>query len=266
MMKKHFCVITILVALLIAITFSGSDSYAKTPDGTWISRSGLWWFRYSNNEYAKNEYIDGYWMDRDGLYNSAWNGSWASDSNGWWFQSGSWYPSNQWLKIDGSWYYFKADGYMASGEWAGDYYLSKDGTLATEKWIGKYYVGSDGAWVSDKEYPEDFTAAVNSAKVSTKDGQNYDMGKLLSYFGFQGTQGGYVKGNMCINPIDFENPKIVELKLDNNYYKINAASNGEYVFGKYSLTTNDMMNIYNFIKNNDTDNLEVQNNPHKPTT
>ena len=78
--------------------------------------------------------------------------------------------------------------------------------------------------------------------------------------------GGYVKGNMCINPIDFENPKIVELKLDNNYYKINAASNGEYAFGKYSLTTNDMMNIYNFIKNNDTDNLEVQNNPHKPTT
>ena len=174
-MKKHFCVITILAALLIAITFSDSDSYAKTPDGTWISRSGLWWFRYSNNEYAKNEYIDGYWMDRDGLYNSAWNGSWASDANGWWFQSGSWYPSNQWLKIDGEWYYFKADGYMAVNELVDGYYVDASGKMTSSSGST-----SNGAhthtWVCTKDAWDE--------KVLVKDAwdeQVYDHDECVGY-------------------------------------------------------------------------------------
>ena len=261
-MRKHFCALALLITVVIASVFVSVDSYAKTPDGKWINRGNLWWFRYSDNEYAKNEYIDGYWMDKDGLYNSAWNGSWTSDATGWWFQSGSWYPTNQWLKIDGVWYYFRADGYMASNEWAGEYYLQKDGTLATDKWIGKYYVGSDGAWVKDQAYPDDFTEAVNKSKENAKEGKQYDMDTFLKYFGFQGTKDGFVKDSMRINPIENEDPKIVELSIDNKYYKIKSTPNAEYGFGKYSLTTNDMMLLYNFIKNQDTDLLEVQNNPY----
>ena len=262
-MKKHFCKKLLIGAVLLSTIICGKDSFAKTPEGKWKSAGSLWWFQYSNGDYAKNEYIDGYWMDRNGLYNAAWNGDWATDGKGWWFQSGSWYPTNQWLKIDGLWYYFKADGYMASGEWAGNYYLQKDGTLATSKWIGKYYVGEDGAWVQDQAYPEDFTAAVNSAKKA--DGK-YDFNKFLTYFGFQGAQAGHSKGDLLIKSITFENPKIMELWNKDKYYKFNLKTSGDYNFGEYSLTTEDMLNIYFFIKDQNVEPFEIQNNPHKPTT
>ena len=113
----------ISVAMIISL-FSFSSEAAG---GTWKQSGGGWWYEYADGSYAQSEYIDGYWLNSSGWYDSAWNGSWTCNSSGWWFESGSWYPSNQWLKIDGSWYYFKADGYMAVNEWIGDYFLGADG-------------------------------------------------------------------------------------------------------------------------------------------
>ena len=125
-------IISILVAIMFVIPSISFTSEAAS--GTWKQSGGRWWYQYSDGSYAHSEYIDGYWLDSAGWYDASWNGSWKHNSKGWWFQSGSWYPASQWLKIDGSWYYFKSSGYMACNEWIGD-----------------YYVGSDGAWVSGKK-------------------------------------------------------------------------------------------------------------------
>lgn len=74
-------------------------------------------------------------------------GSWQRDAKGWWFryEDGSW-PSSRWEKIQSAWYYFGAEGYMASG-WLNEggkwYYLgdANDGKMKTG-WLelgGKWY-------------------------------------------------------------------------------------------------------------------------------
>lgn len=103
---------------------------------------------------------------------------WMQDSVGWWYRNadGSW-PKNQWKKIGSQWYFFKTDGYMATGwimsgsSW---YYLggASDGAMKTGwvesggKWyylsaaadhtlgmmlsnttVGSYRLGADGAWI-----------------------------------------------------------------------------------------------------------------------
>ncbi len=63
-----------------------------------------------------------------------------------------------WKKIDSVWYYFGADGVMATKKWvsySGDwYYFNADGTMATNKWVAYsgdwYYFGSNGIMVTNK--------------------------------------------------------------------------------------------------------------------
>lgn len=148
-MKRKF-LSTIIATTIISASINPIIINAKA-NGTWIESNNNWWYSYADGSYAKSEYIDGYWLDESGWYDSTWNGHWSSDSIGWWYESNNWYPTNQWLKIDGDWYYFKSDGYMACNEWVGNYYIQSDGTMATNMWIGDYYVGSDGAWVPNKQ-------------------------------------------------------------------------------------------------------------------
>ena len=55
---------------------------------------------------------------------------WKKNSTGWWYTEGSSWNTG-WKLIDGSWYYFYSDGYMA-----------KDTT------INGYYLNSSGAWTN----------------------------------------------------------------------------------------------------------------------
>ena len=41
------------------------------------------------------------------------------------------YARNEWVQIDGDWYYFKANGARAEKEWVGNYYLGDAGAMAT---------------------------------------------------------------------------------------------------------------------------------------
>ena len=143
-----------LVAFLFLQGISGAVINAAS--GTWKSDSAGWWYSYSGGGYARNTweniggswyyfgadgymeysgYRDGCWLNADGTWNSAYSGGrWASNATGWWYtDSSGWYPVNQWLKIDGKYYYFKGTGYMAANEW-----------------VGGYYFGNDGAWDSSK--------------------------------------------------------------------------------------------------------------------
>lgn len=133
---------------------SGSSSSAggiKNTAGTWKKDGTGWWFEYTNGSYpvwdwvytdnnwyffdrsgymCSSEYRFGCWLNADGSWNTAYsNGTWKSNATGWWYEDNGWYPVNQWLKIDGYWYYFKGDGYMACNEY-----------------IDGYWLGSDGAW------------------------------------------------------------------------------------------------------------------------
>ena len=99
--------ITLILCVCIVDTFR-----SKAMSEGWRESGGGWWYEFSDGSYAKSEYINGYWLDSAGWYDSAWDAAWFKDSNGWWYQSGSWYPVDEWVKIDKKWYYFNSSGYM----------------------------------------------------------------------------------------------------------------------------------------------------------
>ena len=55
---------------------------------------------------------------------------WKSDTTGWWYTQGSSYDTG-WNYIDGNWYYFYSDGYMAQDTTIDGYYLNSSGAWTT---------------------------------------------------------------------------------------------------------------------------------------
>lgn len=97
----------------------------------------------------KNEWRNGKWYGADGKTTYSGTLSWKSNSKGWWVEdSAGWYPQDQWQKIDGIWYYFKPDGYMASCEYYKGYWFNSDGS-----WDPQYKLSwksnATGWWVED---------------------------------------------------------------------------------------------------------------------
>jgi len=85
--------------------------------GSWQKDDRGNWYQYGNGSYAANEYVDGYWLNSEGYWDSSWDGSWKHNDKGyWWEYSDGSYPKNEWLKIDGDWYYFDSEGYMVTGK------------------------------------------------------------------------------------------------------------------------------------------------------
>ena len=131
----------------------GSYLMKATPVGFVDISSGL--FCYKIQELDKylaekkassvsysNEWVDGKWYDADGKQTYKGKMSWKSDAAGWWIEDSSgWYPTSQWQKIDGKWYYFTASGYMDYSEYRDGCWLGADGA-----WDG---VSSGGHWESD---------------------------------------------------------------------------------------------------------------------
>ena len=117
-----------------------SNWYYLNPNGTmatgWKKLSGKWYAFRKDGSMAAEEYIDGYWMKKDGT----WDGRdgkavWRRDKNGWYYidQSG-WYPKSRWLWIDQVCYYFNNKGY-----------------LVTNTTVDGAKVNKDGAWVKNDQ-------------------------------------------------------------------------------------------------------------------
>lgn len=79
---------------------------------------------------------------------------WKSNTTGWWYTEGnSW--ATGWRNIDGKWYYFYSDGYMAHDTTIGGYYLNSSGAWTTSGNSNSYSSTSTNeqrqtVYVSDK--------------------------------------------------------------------------------------------------------------------
>ena len=93
-----------------------------------------------NGEMMTNTWVGSYWVGADGKwipnYNPDANANWVKSGNTWYYQrpDGS-KLTNSWKRINGSWYYFGADGAMTTGWKYVDGY--------------KFYFGTDGKMVQD---------------------------------------------------------------------------------------------------------------------
>ena len=96
-----------------------------------------------------NEWIGGKWYDASGNNSYKYTASWKSNGSGWWYEDTSgWYPKSCWQKIDHIWYYFGADGYMASNEYREGCWLGADGAWKYAA-IGSWRSSSGGWWFGD---------------------------------------------------------------------------------------------------------------------
>ena len=147
---KKICLF--ILTITIAVFGYSTDLLAGSKGSyVWGEDENGWYVQYSDGTYAADEFVDGWWLDAGGYLNEEWEAGWIQDDYGWWYQSYEWYPTDEWLKIDGDWYYFDVNSYMVTSSWVGDYYLTANGTMATDCWIDNWYVNSSGKWVATKE-------------------------------------------------------------------------------------------------------------------
>ena len=93
-----------------------SDGYCACNE--WLQIDGSWYYFNKDGYYCSDCWIDGYYLNKDGTQTYGPTGKWNSDDKGWWFSDSSgWYPCDEEVGIDGEYYFFKADGYMACNEW-----------------------------------------------------------------------------------------------------------------------------------------------------
>ena len=122
-------------------TYSGILKWKSNYKGWWIEDTSGWyaqdkwqkidgsWYYFNSAGYmASGEWYNGYWFNSDGSWTYSGKGSWKSDSKGWWYEDSSgWYASNCWQKIDGDWYYFKGDGYLATSQYVDGWWCDASG-------------------------------------------------------------------------------------------------------------------------------------------
>ena len=121
-----------------------SDNSNKTNKND-FTKSG----KTDSQKNYSNEWVDGKWYDADGKQSYSGTLQWKNNATGWWIEDTTgWYPRNLWQKIDGVWYYFKSDGYMASNEYYNGYWFNQDGS-----WASQYYLtwksNATGWWIED---------------------------------------------------------------------------------------------------------------------
>ena len=118
------------------------------PTDQWMNIDG-YWYHFNKAGYMDHDcYIDGYYIPSSGRRSDT-QYAWKHNKKGWWYQDAKGnYLADTWAKIDGKWYYFKEDGFMAASEWQKGYWLSKSGAW-TYKATGSWHKNSKGWWFDD---------------------------------------------------------------------------------------------------------------------
>ena len=145
------------------------------PQNAWMKIDGKWYFFDEDGYMEENAYREGYYLKKNG----AWDGvnkkaGWRKTSTGWWYSlpDGSWLAKT-WKKIDGKWYYFHADGYIAECEYVDGYYIGKDGAWDGSK-KASWKQDSNGWYYSDTSgwYAKNRTLVIDG-KSYTFDAKGY---------------------------------------------------------------------------------------------
>ena len=159
-----------------------ADGYMVTG---WITIESNWYYFNASGCMVTNAWVGNYYLGSDGVMaTNTWIGSYYVDENGLWSPS-KWVKKNNkwhyrygdgtyaqnkfevingstyyfdadgymvtgWITIESNWYYFNASGCMVTNAWVGNYYLGSDGVMATNTWIGSYYVDENGLWSPSK--------------------------------------------------------------------------------------------------------------------
>ena len=148
------------------------DGYGWYAKNQWQKIDGKYYFFDKNGYMEANAYRQGYYLTKTG----AWDGNdkaagWKQGSKGWWYSlGGKNYLKNCWQKIDGNWYYFKADGYAAANEFVQGWWLNKNGIQSDPVRYG-WHKTSKGWWygVAGGWYAK--------SKTYTIDGVSYTFNK-----------------------------------------------------------------------------------------
>ena len=155
--KNYFFSMGYLVSGLInldAKTYVFDDSYNEiTYKEGWNSLNGQWYF-IKNGKALTNTWVGSYYLNYNGLTVTGLINNYNNPRL--LFNRGQ-LVKNNWLKVDGIYYYGDSNGYIVSNKWIGNYYLDNNGEMVTNAWVGNYWCGSDGkyvksAWVDNGNY------------------------------------------------------------------------------------------------------------------
>ena len=90
------------------------DPESRVMQTGWRKIEGTWYYFHEDGSMASNEWVDGYWLSKNGAWIYQPKGRWRKNSKGWWFEDEKgWYPKGETVKINGTEYTFDADGYLA---------------------------------------------------------------------------------------------------------------------------------------------------------
>ena len=157
--------------------WSYTDGLGWSAKNTWQKIDGKYYFFDKDGIMVKNTYHKGYYLTGSG----AWDGKkpavgWAEDSKGWKYNlTGGGSLTNTWMKIDGKWYYFKADGYAAQNEFVKGYWFGKNciqndpAHYSWHKAGNRWWYGVSGSWYAQgRSYTIDGVKYSFDAKGYTK--------------------------------------------------------------------------------------------------
>ncbi len=98
---------------------------------------------------------------------------WVQNDGKWYYISSNGAPAKGWKKVWKSWYYFKADGTMASYEYINGYWLAKSGAW-TYQYRASWKKGKKGWWYGDTSgwYAKNTTLTIDGKKY-TFDNKGY---------------------------------------------------------------------------------------------
>ena len=134
----------------------------------WLLLDNDWYF-FGQDGVMKTGWYNAYYFDIDGkMKKNSWVGTKYVDSDGklvlnsftpdgYYVGADGTYLMNQWILVNGKYYYLDEIGKVAKNIWMDSYYLGTDGVMVTNRWIDDYWCGSDGkyvksAWVDNNKY------------------------------------------------------------------------------------------------------------------
>jgi hypothetical protein len=92
--------------------YFGSNGKMKTG---WQKVDGIYYFLKSSGVMASDEYIDGYYLDRNGAWTYQYRITWRQNDIGWWYgDNNGWYAKDETIRIDGIDYDFDSEGYCTN--------------------------------------------------------------------------------------------------------------------------------------------------------